>query len=112
MTIKYEEFRKLKQEFDKLHKEYFSQKKLNNEKIEKLTQEKDKIIKDLENEILHKTSLYENDYKKKMEAMRNTLREREDSIISLTQDNKLLITQLNLTEKSLEDLKNIKKETE
>ncbi len=52
MTVKYEEFRKLKQEFDKLHKEYFSQKKLNNEKIEKLTQEKDKIIKNLENEIL------------------------------------------------------------
>ncbi len=112
MTTKYEEFRKLKNDFDKLHKEYFSLKKTYNEKIEKTVQEKDSIIKNLETELIEKTSLFENDYKKKMESMRSSLREREDSIMSLTQDNKLLITQLNLTEKNLEDLKNIKKENE
>jgi hypothetical protein len=112
MTTKFEDFRKLKSDFDKLHKEYFSLKKTYNEKIDKITNEKDSIIKNLEKELIEKTCLFENDYKKRMENMRSTLRDKEDSLITYTQDNKLLLTQLNLTEKNLEDLKSLKKESE
>jgi hypothetical protein len=72
----------------------------------------DKLQKNCEHEKFEKINLIETDYKKKLDTMKQAIIEKDDKIVHLSQDNKLLISQLQLTERNLEDLRLNKKETE
>jgi hypothetical protein len=112
IIFKTEEFNRLKNDCDSLYQEYMDCKRGYQDKLEKLQAEMDKLKKDTEVDKFGKMNIIETDYKKKLDAMKHNLTERDEKIMHLNQDNKLLLSQLQATERNLEDLRIAKKEIE
>jgi hypothetical protein len=112
MMFKTEEFNRLKHDCESLYQEYVDCKRSYTDRLEKLQIEKDKLQKDSDFEKLEQLNNLETEYKKKLDTMKLSIVERDERIMTLSQDNKLLLSQLQVTERNLEDLRMAKKELE
>lgn len=102
----------LKAECDELRKEFLGQNRMNKEIIDKTKTENLELKTNFEKIRNNEMAKTEASYTQKMESMRNQIKEKDEAIMRLTQDNTILKSQLVILEKNLNNLKINSKESE
>jgi len=109
---KLDELQSLKRECDELRRDFIEANKLNKTTIDKIKSENVELKNNYEqirNNQLNKT---EESYKKKIEELRQSLKEKDESLMFFSQDNNILKSQLEILEKNMNSFKINSRETE
>ena len=109
---KLEDFNKLKSECEELRRDFIENNRINKDIIDKIQKENIELKTNFENIKSSEMKRLEEEYKNKIEKLINSQKEKEDTNMRLTQDNRILKTQLNILEVNQNSLKNKSKDSE
>lgn len=102
----------MKLECDDLRKDFIESNKANKLTIDKLKSENLDLKNNFEQIRNNQITKSEESYKQKIETLRVSIKEKEETIMIISQDNTILKSQLDILEKNLNSIKINSKETE
>lgn len=102
---KLDELHLLKKECDEIRKDFFESNKINKNTIDKLKADNAELKNNFEQITNTQFTKLEESYKQKIESFRNSIKEKDEANMILSQDNTILRSQLQILEKNLNTLK-------
>lgn len=109
---KLDELQILKKECDEIRRDFLESNKIHKNIIDKLKTENAELKNNYEQIRNNQITKLEESYKQKLEVLRNSIKEKEENNMILSQDNIIFRSQFDILEKNLNNLKFNSKETE
>ncbi len=109
---KLEELQILKKDCDEIRRDFIESNKINKTTIDNLKSENAELKNNYEQIRNNQITKLEESFKQKIEILRKSIKEKEENIMVLSQDNIILRSQLDILEKNLNSHKFNSKETE